>query len=130
MRGTIADGRAILDAAMSEAELQREVIECAQYLGYRVAHFRPARTKDGWRTPVAADGRGFPDLVMVREHPAGHERVVYAELKSQTGEVEPDQQAWIDALRAAGEEVYVWYPRHWSSGLVEAVLRGEDAHAD
>jgi hypothetical protein len=45
--------------------------------GWRAAHFRPARTAKGWRTPVAADGAGFPDLVLVRRT-----RIVAAELKS------------------------------------------------
>lgn len=49
--------------SISEAELQSAVIELARTLGYRVAHFRAARTAQGWRTPVEADGAGFPDLV-------------------------------------------------------------------
>ena len=47
-------------------------------LGGRVAHFRPPRTVHGWRTAVAADGAGFPDLVMVRGS-----RLLAAELKSE-----------------------------------------------
>jgi hypothetical protein len=39
------------------------VIDLPHLLGWRAAHFRPARTATGWRTPVAADGAGFPDLV-------------------------------------------------------------------
>ena len=65
----------------------------------------------GWQWYHTGDSRksnaGFPDLVMVRE------RVVYAELKKQSGKVSPEQQVWIDALRAAGEEVYVWRPSDW-----------------
>lgn len=84
------------------------MIDLARTLGYRVAHFRPARTKgkdgrDQWRTPVAADGKGFPDLVLV-----GRGRVIYAELKSSTGKVRPEQQVWLDALTAAGQEAHVW----------------------
>ena len=47
---------------MSERELQDAVIQLARLLGWRVAHFRPAMTTRGWRTPVSADGAGFPDL--------------------------------------------------------------------
>ena len=53
--------------SMSEAVLQDAVIELANLKGWTVAHFRPAQNARGdWRTPVAAQGKGFPDLVMVR----------------------------------------------------------------
>lgn len=48
---------------------------------------------------------GFPDLVAVRGR-----RTVYIELKRETGRVTADQQRWHDALRRAGNEVYVWRP--------------------
>lgn len=35
-------------------------------LGYRVAHFRPEKTAHDWRTAVAADGKGYPDLAMAK----------------------------------------------------------------
>lgn len=47
---------------------------------------------------------GFPDDVLVRE------RVIYAELKGQTGKLSPLQEAWLQWLRGAGQEVYVWRP--------------------
>ena len=60
---------------MTEADLQQAVIECARTLGWMVAHFRPALRQSGrWSTPVQADGKGFPDLVLAR---AG--RVIFAE---------------------------------------------------
>ena len=76
----------------------------ARQNGWHVAHFRPALTGRGWRTPVQADGKGFPDLVLVRE------RVIYAELKSRTGSLEPEQRAWRDWLRATGAEWHLWRP--------------------
>lgn len=103
---------------MTEAQLQQAVIELARVLGWRVAHFRPAQTARGWRTPVEADGKGFPDLVMVRG-----ERLVFVELKSERGRTSDDQQAWLDAFFAAGHEVYVWDPSWWSKGLIEQALR-------
>lgn len=93
----------------SEATFQSAVIDYAQRKGWRVAHFRPAQNARGdWRTPVAADGAGFPDLVLVRD------RVIFAELKSHTGRVREDQHAWLDALRGAAQtEVHVWRPADW-----------------
>jgi hypothetical protein len=103
---------------MTEAQLQQAVIECAHLLGYRVAHFRPARTAKGWRTPVEADGAGWPDLVLVRGP-----RLLFVELKSSRGSLAPAQVEWKQALEWAGETVYVWRPEDWAGGAVETVLR-------
>lgn len=108
-------------ARISEAQLQDAIIDTAHTLGYIVAHFRPARTEKGWRTPVAADGRGFPDLVLVSER---YGRVLFVECKSEDGELSRHQQWWLEMLRAAGAEVYVWRPEDWTTGAVERALRG------
>jgi hypothetical protein len=94
----------------SESEFQAKVIQAAHLLGYRVAHFRPALTKHGWRTAVSADGSGFFDLVMV--NPVRF-RVIYAELKSETGKLSPEQKEWADAMLKAGQEVYCWKPNQF-----------------
>lgn len=91
-------------AEISENEWQRQVIDLAHLFGWKVAHFRPAQTTKGWRTPVAADGAGWPDLVLVRE------RIIACELKRETGKLAPAQQEWLDALTAAGAETHVWRP--------------------
>lgn len=103
---------------MTEAQLQAAVLELARLLGWRVAHFRPARTVTGWRTPVAADGAGFPDLCLVRE------RVLFRELKAERGAPSSEQLAWLDALTAAGADAGIWRPSDWTAGLIEAELRG------
>lgn len=128
---------------MSEAQLQEAVIDCAHTFGWLIAHFRPARVKRGgveiYETPVAADGKGFPDLVMLRGR-----RMIAAELKSATGKLRPDQELWLAAFRALvapqghGDfseqaavhvhvgchvETYVWEPSRWMDGTIERVLR-------
>jgi hypothetical protein len=90
---------------IKEDDWQTDCIRLAHIFGWKVAHFRPARTSQGWRTPVQADGKGFPDLVLVRE------RVIFAELKADSGKLSDDQQRWLDWLHAAGAEVHVWRPR-------------------
>ena len=102
---------------MSEQELSDKVIELAHLFGWRIAHFRPAMTKHGWRTPVAADGKGFPDLVMVKD------RVVFLELKSTRGSLTDEQVQWQEALTLAGAEHHVVRPQDWVDGSVEALLR-------
>ena len=114
--------------AISEAELQQAVIETARTLGWRVAHFRPARTKHGWVTPVAADGKGFPDLVLVH-HERG--RLVFAELKSDKGKTSPDQDAWLAGLERVADtvpdvvSVHVWTPADWPKAIVEILSARE-----
>jgi hypothetical protein len=92
---------------MTERDFQRAVIEAAQLLGWRVAHFRPAQTKHGWRTPVQADGKGFPDLVLLR----GRELLV-RELKD-GGKLTPEQNAWLAAFAAASVDARVWTSDDW-----------------
>lgn len=112
---------------MTEQQLQDAVIAAAQLLGWSVTHFRAARTTDGWRTPVAGDAAGFPDLILVRADDLGG-RVAFAELKSDRGRVTDAQEAWLDRLRACPPaEVYVWRPIDWTSGIVERVLRERPA---
>jgi hypothetical protein len=105
---------------VTEQDLQRCVIETAQLFGYVVAHFRAAKTSAGWRTPVQADGAGFPDLVMAKPG-----RLLFAELKSARGPISPAQTVWLETLSAAGAhvEVYVWRPADWLSGVIENTLR-------
>lgn len=101
-----------------ERFFQQQVIELARTLGYKVAHFRPAQNARGdWRTPVAADGKGFPDLVLT-----GRGKVIFAELKTDSGVLTPEQREWIEALHAAGHEhVYVWRPKQLDE--IRAVLQ-------
>ena len=88
----------------TEEDFKSWVIDCAHLFGWRLAHFRPGMTQKGWRTPVEADGGGYPDLTLVRE------RVIWAEIKSEKGKLSQGQQEWLDTLKAAGQEVYIWRP--------------------
>jgi hypothetical protein len=104
---------------IAERDFQSTVIDAARLLGWRVVHFRPARTEHGWRTPVEADGAGFVDLVLVRD------RVLFVELKGSATRLTPEQRQWLDALDAAGAEVYLWLPDDWPE--IEQVLGGRAA---
>lgn len=92
--------------SVTEAELLQQVIDLAHLFGYRCAHFRPAWTGRGWRTPVQGDGAGFPDLILV-----GRGRVIAAELKRESApDPTGEQAAWLEELAAAGVPVFVWRP--------------------
>lgn len=105
-----------------EAALQAHVIEMAeQWLGWRVLHIRPGRTKHGWRTPVSGMlGKGWPDLLLAKRG-----RIVAAELKGANGTLEPEQRDVLDWLRLAGVETHVWRPADWPA--IVACLSGEGA---
>ncbi len=95
-----------------EADLQTEIIEHLQTLGYLVAHFRPAKTAKGWRTPVEGDGEGFPDIIAV--HPQAG-RCVVLELKSSSGRVSDAQLEWLRAFQGVSSTtVTVVRPESWS----------------
>lgn len=105
-------------AGSTEAAFTREVIAFARQHGWRVAHFRPARTQAGrWVTAVQGDGKGFLDIVAVRG-----ERIVVAELKVGKNRLTPEQLAWLNVWSATPAEVYVWRPAQWPE--IHRVLGG------
>ena len=59
--------------------------------------------------------RGFPDLVL-----AGPGGLALAEAK--TDELEPDQEAWRDILRASGAAWHLWHPVDLWNGRIAAEL--------
>lgn len=83
---------------MNEKQLLQGVVHLAVMLGYCHYHNLYAPGSDP----------GFPDLVLVRELP--DPRVVFAELKGVRGVVSERQRAWIEILRGAGAEAYIWRP--------------------
>lgn len=105
-------------ATETEAGFTRTVIDCARLFGWRTAHFRPARTARGWRTAVQGDGKGFPDLVLVKGP-----RLVVAELKVGTRRAAPEQDEWLRAFRTAGVPAHIWRPEDWPE--IERVLGGD-----
>jgi hypothetical protein len=100
----------------SEAEFTATVIKMAQLLGWKAAHFRPARTKSGWVTPVQGDGKGFPDLVLIKPH----HRLVVAELKVGKNQTRPEQKTWIYNFMSVNVSTFVWTPDDWEQ--IEKVL--------
>lgn len=101
-----------MSLALSERELQQRIIDLAQLCGWRVAHFRPARTDKGWRTPMQGN-KGFPDLVLARRG-----EVIIAELKSDKGKMSADQEEWATAI---GARFVLWRPRDWNE--IQSILK-------
>lgn len=95
---------------MNEADWQSRIVDTAMLHGWRVAHFRAARTSKGWRTPVVGH-IGLPDLILARGGV-----VVLAELKAERGKLGPGQPEWLDALGVHGR---LWRPSNWPAVLAE-----------
>lgn len=101
--------------AMSEDELEDNVLDAGKLLGWVAVHHRPARTKDGeWRTPIKGQ-KGFPDLCLARDGV-----VLLRELKSERGKTSPGQVIWLEAL---GDFGGIWRPSDWLSGRIQHELR-------
>jgi hypothetical protein len=110
-------------ARQTEAQFQQAVVDYARLTGWRVVHYRPAMTARGRHvTPVAYDGAGFPDLLLVRE------RLLAVELKTQTGRLSGRQRLWVDWLQGAEVDVRVWRPDDWPE--IERTLARIAAHVD
>ena len=84
---------------MTHKELQSSIIEIATKFGWQHYHTFNSRKSD----------TGFPDLVLIH---ADRGRIVYAEIKSDTGKTSHEQDEWLEMLARCDQEVYIWYPRH------------------
>lgn len=113
-----ADVKTVLARSMSEAQLLHHFLDLAKALHWKTAHFRPAMTTRGWRTPVEGDGAGYPDLILLRRN-----RGLAVELKREKVVVPEAQQEWLDAFERAGFEACVWRPGQWVSGEIATALR-------
>lgn len=103
---------------VSEEKLSKLVIDFARGQGWLVAHFHPVTVRPGRTvTPVSADGKGFPDLVLARE------RVLFVELKREhTRALRLEQKVWREQLLGAGAEWYLWNPVDWRTGKIQKLL--------
>jgi VRR-NUC domain len=101
---------------MKEAELQEAIVEMARWLGFKLIY----HTKYSIQSAA-----GFPDLVLV-----GRGRLIFAEVKSDTGKLTPSQLAWYAGLLDVGAEAYVWRPADWKSGTIERSLKNADTNEE
>ena len=94
-------------------DLQKSVISYARSRGYHCAHFPSVETKQGWRTAVAADAKGWPDIFLVRD------RALAIEIKGDGDTIKPDQEQWKVWFERAGIEHYVIRPADWPERVQE-----------
>lgn len=101
-------------AKFTEAAFQAAVLTVARNEGWRYTHSRPAVDRSGkWSTPISGD-KGFPDLVM---HHVAAPKLLIWELKTETGKVTADQEAWLESMSIHNSwlvDVGVYRPRDWA----------------
>jgi len=106
-----------LRSHVTEKEFMAHVIRLAQMYGWMSFHAHDSRHS----------APGFPDLVLLKPTTEKHSgRLVFIELKTERGKLTPEQASWLNALKMAGQEVYVWRPKDWQ--LIEATLRRRENH--
>ena len=117
--GSIRNLQRDLDLAETERHFQTRVVDLARSLGWRVVHFRPARTATGWVTAIQGD-KGFPDTVLARQG-----TVWFWELKRERGgRTDADQEAWGEAL---GSRYRSLRPSDWEWIVGALTVGGRDA---
>lgn len=94
---------------MTEKQFLAAVVELAGYLGLLVYHTYDSRRSDP----------GFPDLVL-----AGDRGVIFAELKTEHGQLSPAQVAWKWKLLAGHCNWKLWRPAQLQAGLILRDMKG------
>jgi hypothetical protein len=113
VRAAVANGliRAADVPPETEAAFQARVFAFAREHGWAVLHVPRVSVRRGGKlvhlTATVGDGRGFVDAVLVRD------RVLFRELKSDRGTLDPEQTRWRDRLHAANADWAVWKPKDW-----------------
>lgn len=102
---------------MTEPELRAAIIALADELGVRWIYFgSDVRRQQGqWA--------GFPDMLF-----CGSQAAMFAELKASGKQPRAAQRDWHEALVTAGEDIALWQPGDYLSGVVAerlAALNGQ-----
>lgn len=106
--------------AMTEDDLLRQVGQKLTRFGYHWHHCRPARTKDGYVTPIQGM-RGFPDIIAVKQG----RPILVIELKRVGGKMRPGQQDWLMRFRQAYHAPVVLVIDPLNVDALDAVLAAE-----
>ena len=97
--------------------LQQAAVAEARRTGWLVAHFTAAHVRPGVVvTPVKADGKGFPDLFLLRDCA----KVI--EVKGDGDSLRADQRKWLAAFEAAGIPTLVLTPKLYRDGILDTFL--------
>ncbi len=93
---------------LTEKAFMGQIVQLAKILGWSCFHCHDSRHS----------AKGFPDLCLVRPP-----KLIFAELKTDTGRVSAEQQQWLKHLQACGQDARLLRPKDWPE--IEAMLKGE-----
>jgi hypothetical protein len=107
----------------SEQELLDATVDLAMHCRWAVCHFRPARTRTGFRTAIQGHA-GFPDLVLARNGVVLFRELKGYDSRGRLGKVTPEQRDWAKQIAPGwtpgGAEMPrqvplfdVWTPDDW-----------------
>ncbi len=102
---SVDQSRRALFGSVREEDWEETVEQALLATGHRFAHFRPARTLNGWRTAMSGSP-GFPDIVCFSAE--GVLKVL--ELKRLRGRLAAEQTVWLELFRAADAVTAVLRP--------------------
>jgi hypothetical protein len=120
-------GKTITADKLTEEQFLNQIVDLAHLYGWKAAHFRGVRVQRAngtvfYQTPVQADGKGFPDLVLIKP---GHP-VIFAELKAKGGKLSPEQIDWLETLTQTKDiQVGIWYPEDFD--VIHGILSGGES---
>ena len=100
------------DELQSEADFERTIKEL---IGWKRKEHLYYHTWRSIHSPA-----GFPDCVFGWLEPTP--RLIFAELKSEKGELSAEQYFWLSLLQQQGQEAYLWKPSDWDE-IVEILER-------
>jgi hypothetical protein len=81
---------------IKERDWQKHVMKLAEGMGWLYYHAPDNKPINGRIQNITA---GFPDLVLIKAP-----RIIYAELKRETGKLSPMQEKWLYLLRHVGKK--------------------------
>lgn len=101
------DRRPILET-VDEKDFQRELMKMAKNNGWKCFHPKYSYKSE----------KGFFDVTMIRGN-----RVIFTELKTETGTQSAEQKTWMEFAQAVGGNVeyYLWRPSDWAE--IQEVLK-------
>lgn len=100
---------------MKGKDLQKGIIDLAHTYHWHVVHNPTVETKQGWRTALAADSKGFPDLLLFKD------RVIAIEIKGDGDRLKDEQREWGERMGRAMVEYYVVRPADWPDKVKEVL---------
>ena len=93
---------------MKESSIEKRLVQQARPLGYEALKF------------ISPGTDGVPDRIVV-----GHGRVIFVELKTETGRLSAIQKVQIRRLRKLGQDVRVLYGMSEVAGFLDQLKEGD-----